>query len=123
MDMTSKIPTITELKTADDTSKWLLLWQGLTDTWTKLMDLHEHVQNEVDVDVAKHEQILITGSNDKSSLIEQVRKNTNFIDGIKKVIWIVAAAVLAQTVAFAYAVTVAYFKFLPVLERLANSQP
>lgn len=65
------------------------------------------------------EKVTIIGDQEPS-LREQVRATRQFVDAIKKIGWIVGGAILAQTIAFGTAVAVAYFKYLPVLERLAN---
>lgn len=117
--MTSKIPTITEVKNSDETNKWLLIWQGLTDTWTKLVEAVQR-QDEMDVDVKKHEQILITGKDDQPSILERVRNLERFVDKFEYWARFVGGTIILQTIAFFVGIIVAILKFLPLLERLAS---
>lgn len=96
-----------------DSKKILILQSHVLQILNELKGFGERLLNL--------EKKVVTGNgNDEIPLIEQVRDNTQFIDAMKKVIWIVGGAILLQTVSFGYAVAVAYFRFLPVLEKLAN---
>lgn len=64
-------------------------------------------------------KILVEG-NGELPLVEQVRNNTEYINGIKHWSRYLIGALILQTMAFLFGVIVAIIQFLPVLQRLAE---
>ena len=76
--------------------------------------------NDLQELTARHHKLLLDG-NGEIPLVEQVRNNTAFINGIKYWIKYVFGALILQTIAFGVAIVIAVVRFLPVLERLAKT--
>lgn len=76
--------------------------------------------NDLDIGYRKLNAVVLLGEDGELPLRETVRNHTAFIDGIKYWSRLIGGALILQTIAFGAAVIVAYVKFLPVLEKLAN---
>lgn len=77
---------------------------------------------DVRVKVDNHDKILIKGTPPELPLIERVRNLETFRNDFQFWFRILIGALIAQTVAFGYGIFVAIVKFLPVLERLSQTQ-
>lgn len=86
--------------------------QNLTSINTAVNDLRH--------DVNIHDKILVTGNGDPS-LQERLRNVESFIDGIRYWSRFVGGAIIVQTLAFFIGIVVAMVRFLPLLEKIANS--
>lgn len=120
MTMPSRM-SITDFKSLDETGRALVIWQGLTDTWNTLQDTKEK-QEDLEVDVKKHDKLLITG-NGEPSLLERVRNAEKFIANFEHYSKLVFGAIILQALAFIGGIAVAIVRFLPALERIANQTP
>lgn len=77
-----------------------------------------NLQNKANI----YEKILITGDPPAElPLPEQVRNHQKFIDGVQYWGRFVGGALILQTITFGVAVVIAVVKFLPILEKLAQS--
>lgn len=119
MEMSNKIPTITEVKNADETNRWLLIWQGLTDMWSKLVDAFDRIEI-MEISVKKHEQLLISGTEGDPPLMERVRNLEKLAQKMERI----SNTILLQTFAFLFTmlgVGISFFvKIYPVLVKLAD---
>lgn len=109
---------LTDFKNLSDTDRSLIVWQGLTDTWAKLNQAIEF-QKMIEADTKVHEKLLITG-NGEPSLMERMRAAEKFIGNFGYWTRFIAGAIVVQTITFMFAIVVALFRFLPVLEKLAS---
>lgn len=92
--------------------------QAITSVNTRVNDIGHNVTMIRD-QVDRHEHLLVTGNGDLP-ILERLRNNEKFIDGVRYWVRIVIGLLVAQFITFASASVIAYMKFLPVLERLAN---
>lgn len=96
---------------------------GLTDSQKVHINLLQNITsintaiNDINHKVLAHEVILVTGS---PSLQERLRNVEEYISSLKFWGRAIGLALLAQTIAFLAGIVVALYKFLPVLERLAQ---
>lgn len=109
---------ITEFKNLTETDKALIVWQGLTDTWTKLQETIEH-QKEIEADTRVHSKLLLTG-NGEPSLLERMRAIEKFQKDFEYWAKFIGGALLLNFIGFFTGIVIAIVRFLPVLERLAN---
>ena len=86
--------------------------QNLTSLNTALNDLRH--------DVGAHDKLLVTG-NGSPSIQERLRNLESYTDTLKYWGKFIGGAIIIQTIAFFVAIIVALVRFLPLLERLANS--
>lgn len=117
--MPGQVP-ITDFRQMDDTNRSLLIWQGLTDTWNKLMETIEHQKN-IEADTRVHQKLLITG-NGEPAIMERIRSLEDFVKNFKYWVRFVIGLLIAQFITFTTASIIAYLKFLPVLEKLASDK-
>lgn len=110
---------ITDFRSLTDTDKNLLIWQGLQDTWTKLMETIDH-QKEIEADTKVHQKLLVTG-NGEPSLMERMRNAEKFINNFGYWARFIGGALIVQTITFGVAIIIALVRFLPVLEQLAKN--
>ena len=115
--MPNQVP-ISDFRALDETNRSLLVWQGLSDTWTKLMETIDH-QKEIEADTRVHQKLLITG-NGEPSLMERVRNLESFASAWKYWMRFIGGALIIQTITFGFAVAIAVIRFLPLLEALAK---
>lgn len=117
MTMPSKMP-ISDFRSLDDTNRSLIVWQGLQDTWVKLMELIEH-QTEVDADIKMHQKLLVTG-NGEPSVMERLRNLEKIASRVERL----SNAIILQSIAFVFtmiAMGIAFFfKIYPILARLVD---
>jgi hypothetical protein len=108
---------------ADITPEFLA---GLTDSQKVHINLLQSVNsmntaiNDLNHKVLAHEVILVTSS---PSLQDRVRVIEEYLNSLKFWGRAIGLALLAQTIAFIGGIVVAIYRFLPVLERLAQQQP
>ena len=120
MPNTPVIP-LQDFKNLDETTRSLIIWQGISDTWLKLHETIEH-QKEIEADTRVHNKLLITG-NGEPSLMERLRNVEKYIDGQKYWTKFLVGALIIQTITFFFGVIVSLIRFLPILERLAQQAP
>lgn len=95
--------------------------QAITSVNTRVNDIgHNYTLLREDVD--RHEKLLVTGDGELP-VLERIRNTEKFIDGVRYWVRMIIGLLVAQFIAFASASLIAYLKFLPVLERIANSKP
>lgn len=116
---TTQFPSITEFKGMDDTNKSLLIWQGISDIWNKLMVLIDN-QKTIESDIRTHDKILITGNGEDPSLLERVRNLEKFQSNFLYWARFLGGALILNFIGFSAGIIIAVVKFLPVLERLAS---
>ncbi len=75
--------------------------------------------NDLQHMVGEHHKVLIEG-NGELPLREQVRNNTKFISEIRYWTKFVFGAIVLQTISFSIGIVIAFFRFLPILEKLAK---
>lgn len=96
---------------------------GLTDSQKVHINLLQNITsintaiNDINHKVLAHEVILVTGA---PSLQERLLRVEEYISSLKFWGRAIGLALLAQTIAFLAGIVVALYKFLPVLERLAQ---
>jgi len=110
---------INEFKNLSDTDRSLIVWQGLTDTWAKLIETIDH-QKVIEADTKVHDRLLVTG-NGEPSLLERMRVVEKFIGNFNYWAKFVGGALIIQTITFFFAIIVALVQFLPLLKKLADS--
>lgn len=117
MTMPNKM-SITDFRNLDDTNRSLIVWQGLQDTWVKLMELMEQ-QTEMSADVKAHQRLLVTGNGDPS-VMERLRNLERIASRVERL----SNAIILQSIAFVFtmlAMGIAFFfKIYPILTRLAD---
>lgn len=77
--------------------------------------------NDLQKEQAHDHKILFEG-NGEIPVIQQVKQNTEFIAGIKKLVWILGGAILAQTVTFGTVAVVLFIRVMPILTKLASGE-
>jgi hypothetical protein len=108
-----------DFKNMDESTKALILWQAYIDSWTKINETISH-QKEIEADTRVHNKLLITG-NGEPSIMERLRNAESFIGGMRYWAKFLVGALIIQTITFFFGVIVALVRFLPILERLAQS--
>lgn len=108
-------PSLTDLYQYPESKKLEIIWMGLTEMWNRL--------NVIEGQVNEHEQILITGKAPDLPLLERMRNEEMFTKNLRYWGRFLGGAIVIQTLAFIGGIVVAYFRFLPVLERIAAQQP
>lgn len=88
--------------------------QSITSINTALNDL----QHKVGI----HDEVLVTG-NGKPSLQERIRNLEKYIEQLQYWGKFIGGALIIQTLGFFFGIVIAIVRFLPLLEKLANSQP
>lgn len=76
--------------------------------------------NDIRHDVGKHNALLITG-NGELSMQERMRNIEKFIDGLRGWGRVFGGALVVQALGFIVGIIIALVRFLPLLERLADS--
>ena len=109
---------ISDFRNLDETNRSLIIWQGLTDTWTKLEDTIEKIDN-IDAESKVHHKLLITGNGDPS-LMERVRNLEKFENKFQYWARFLGGAMILNFLGFLAATIIAIVRFLPLLEKLAN---
>ena len=120
MSANSPIP-LQDFKNMDETTKALIIWQGLSDTWIRLNETIEQ-QKEIEADTKVHNRLLITG-NGEPSIMERLRNVEKYIDNQKYWTKFLIGTLIVQTLAFFFGVVVAIVQFLPVLQQIATKVP
>lgn len=69
---------------------------------------------------AKHHKVLLEG-NGELPMLERLRNVEAFIGNWKYWGRFIGGAMIVQTIAFAFAIAIALIRFLPLLEKLANT--
>lgn len=77
--------------------------------------------NDLQKEQAHDHKILFEG-NGEIPIVQQVKINTEFIAGIKKLMWIIGGAILAQTVTFGTVAVVLFIRVMPILTKLASGE-
>jgi hypothetical protein len=99
---------------------------NLTDSQKLYMEIVKNFMsmntavNDIQNDVTRLNKVVITG-NGEISLVEKVRDHGKFIENFQHWSRFLISALIVQTVAFFFGIVIALVRFLPVLERLADS--
>ena len=115
--MPQQIP-ISDFRSLDETNRSLIIWQGLTDTWSKLQEVIEK-QDELDSSSKVHQKLLITG-NGEPSVMERIRNLEKFEERFQYWARFLGGAMLLNFLGFLAATIIAIVRFLPLLEKLAS---
>jgi hypothetical protein len=89
----------------------------LTDSQKMLIIQNRVIEQESDIQTLN--KVVLLG-NGELPLREQVRNHQKFVDEVRYWTKLVIGLFIAQFIAFTAASFIAYVKFLPVLERLAD---
>lgn len=76
--------------------------------------------NDLSTDVGALNKVVLLG-NGELPLREQVRNHDSFIKDVRYWVRFIGGALILQTITFGVAVIIAVVKFLPILEKLAQS--
>lgn len=111
-----------------DTQKVLtMLRDGLIAHDTRIQGIRDDMnEHQKDIDMLK--TAVLTGDNSGHlSHAERIRNLETYVEGVKDTIkyWgrFIGGALLLNFIGFSTGIIVAVIKFLPVLEKLANSKP
>lgn len=97
----------------DSQKTHIRILQNITSINTRLNDLQH--------DVSFHNQLLVTGDKGELTIPERLRNVERFIDSMNHWGRFIGGALIIQTVAFFAGIIIAIVRFLPLLERLADS--
>lgn len=97
----------------------LRMVQSISNINTTISNINTTLQ-EIKAEVGAHEKILITG-NGVPSLQERLRLLEKFVDNFNYWFKFVGGAIVLQTLAFFIGVVIALVRFLPLLEKLADT--
>ena len=106
-----------------DQQKLLDLNASLTDSQKVTLNVitMNTAINNLQTDVRELHKIVIKGGDGELPLVEQVRNAMAFILTIKYWTRFVFGALILQTITFGVGIIIALARFLPVLEKLANT--
>lgn len=93
------------------------MFNNLTDSQKMIVIQNRVIEQENEIQALNK---IVTLGNGELPLREQVRNHAHFIAEVRHWTKLVIGLFIAQFVAVTFASIVAYFRFLPVLERLAN---
>lgn len=115
------LPTF-DLSTMTDKTKWINMLRDAVITHDTRITKAELGVKEHEERLDKLETIVISGDGDKElSHAERIRNLETLANSVKYWGRFVGGALVLNFIGFSVGILVAYFKFLPVLERLANT--